>query len=69
MDYRISSLESDVGRIRDELRSMSSRVFDLELERECKKQRREALLQALLVSFSAILFWLSLIAAIPGHRE
>ena len=69
MDYRISKLESDVGRIRDELSSMSGRILDLELERERKRAWWESFFQVLLVIFSTTLLYLSIIAAIEGHPE
>ena len=64
MDYRISSLESDVGRMHDELRGMSGRIFNLELEREHRRARRErweTLLQALLMFFGMMMFVISLV--------
>ena len=66
MDYRISSLESKVERIRDELTKMSDRVRDLETERERKKQFWEAAFQALLTSvgvMTILVIWLGVVFA------
>jgi hypothetical protein len=67
VDYRISSLESKVERIRDELTKMSDRVRDLEMERERKKQLWEAVFQALLTSVGVITFVIWLGVAIASH--
>jgi hypothetical protein len=63
VDYRISSLESKVERIRDELTKMSDRVRDLETERERKKQFWETAFQALLTSvgvMTILVIWLGI---------
>lgn len=68
VDYRISSLESDVCRLRGDLTRLSDRVRDLERERERKMRRRETALQALLM-FAGIMELISLGAVIASHSQ
>jgi hypothetical protein len=68
VDYRISSLESDVHRIcsdvdsvRYELRKLSGRILDLELERKRKKELWETFFQALLMFFGTVMLVTSIV--------
>ena len=76
MDYRISSLESDVCRIRSDVDSvrydltrLSDRVHDLELERERKKQGWETFFQVLLIFLGTVLIVSSIVTEKPEPPE
>ena len=76
MDYRISSLESDVRRIRSdvdsvryELTRLSDRIHDLELKRERKKQGWETFFQMLLIFLGTVLIASSIVTGKPEPPE
>jgi hypothetical protein len=76
VDYRISSLESDVCRIRSDVDSvrydltrLSDRIHDLELERERKKQGWETFFQVLLIFLGTVLIVSSIVTGKPEPPE
>jgi hypothetical protein len=76
VDYRISSLESDVRRIRSdvdsaryELTRLSGRILDLESEREREKRGWEIFFQVLLIFLGTVLMFSSVVIEKPEPPE